>query len=293
MYCKDICILLCVCVVLYLLKKGGEILNRIKELRDKKGLTLKELSKQLAEKQHVKISPDSLAKYERGERNPKIDKATALAEFFNVSVSYLQGETFSQKDIIRILSYEYTSYVLNEYDWIKKETAVGVILKSYNLMDSLTDTVNNYLIYHNAKLPLQCFTSDELKKCTYDVETFWMQNFSFIFNDSTVKAIMKYGYTSVFEMLKTLTKVICSKYLKDTATAVSKKFDKVVENDLKEFISNKDELLRFATKEKIKNEVGSLISQLENFESSVDGLPANKPKPVRIDTTINYNSKNN
>lgn len=64
--------------------------NRIKELRLKKNLTLKELSNEL-KKKGVKISPDSLAKYERNERNPKIDKWQALANFFNVPVAYLQG----------------------------------------------------------------------------------------------------------------------------------------------------------------------------------------------------------
>lgn len=64
-------------------------MNRIAELRKKNGLTLKELSNELS-KHGSKISADSLAKYERGERNPKIDKWQALADFFNVSVPYLQ-----------------------------------------------------------------------------------------------------------------------------------------------------------------------------------------------------------
>lgn len=65
-------------------------MNRLKELRTNKGLTLKELSDEL-NKNNVKISADSLAKYERGDRNPKIDKWQALADFFDVSVGYLQG----------------------------------------------------------------------------------------------------------------------------------------------------------------------------------------------------------
>ena len=259
-------------------------MNRIKELRQKNNLTLRALGEK------INMSSSRLSQYETGKREPRLETWQKLAKCFNVSVPYLQGETYSRKDIIRILSYEYTSYVLNGYSWIKKETAVGITLEYYNLMDNLTNTINDYLIYHNAKLPLQCFTDDELKKCTHDVETFWMQNFGFVFNDSTIKAIMKYGDTSVLEILKTLVKVIYSRYLRDTATIISKNFDRVVDDDLKQFISNKDELLRFATKEKIKNEVGSLISQLKSFESSIDSLPANKPKTVRIDTTKNIDT---
>lgn len=65
-------------------------MDRLKELRKNKHLTLKELSEQLKEN-GVFISSDSLAKYERGDRKPKIDKLKALADFFQVPVAYLQG----------------------------------------------------------------------------------------------------------------------------------------------------------------------------------------------------------
>lgn len=65
-------------------------MNRLKELRQSKKLTLKELSQEL-KNININISPDSLSKYERGERNPKIDKWEKLADFFGVSVPYLQG----------------------------------------------------------------------------------------------------------------------------------------------------------------------------------------------------------
>ena len=69
-----------------------KVINRIKKLRDAKNLTLRELSIAL-DKKGAKISPDALAKYERDERQPKIDKWEALANFFGVSVPYLQGCT--------------------------------------------------------------------------------------------------------------------------------------------------------------------------------------------------------
>ncbi|WP_411813676.1 helix-turn-helix domain-containing protein, partial [Bifidobacterium longum] len=45
-------------------------MNRIRECRRNKKLTLKQLSKELAKKK-FKISADALGKYERGEREPK------------------------------------------------------------------------------------------------------------------------------------------------------------------------------------------------------------------------------
>lgn len=67
-------------------------MNRIKELREKKGMSIDQLSKEL-KKKGVSISPASISKYEREDRKPKIDKWVQLADFFNVSVPYLQGLT--------------------------------------------------------------------------------------------------------------------------------------------------------------------------------------------------------
>lgn len=60
-------------------------MNRIKELREKKGLSQIQLAKKTG------ISSQSISKYECGERNPKIEKWQKLATFFNVSIPYLQG----------------------------------------------------------------------------------------------------------------------------------------------------------------------------------------------------------
>lgn len=73
--------------------------NRIRELRKKKGLTLKELSQQLKEN-GVKLSASSLIKYERGERNPSLENWINLANFFGVSVSYLQGLTDDENTFV-------------------------------------------------------------------------------------------------------------------------------------------------------------------------------------------------
>lgn len=65
-------------------------MNRLRECRKNKKLTLKQLSEELA-KNNLKISADALGKYERGDREPKLETWLKLADFFHVSVSYLQG----------------------------------------------------------------------------------------------------------------------------------------------------------------------------------------------------------
>ena len=60
-------------------------MNRIKELREKNNLTLKELG------QKVGMANNTLSQYETGKREPKLETWKKLADFFNVSVPYLQG----------------------------------------------------------------------------------------------------------------------------------------------------------------------------------------------------------
>ena len=65
--------------------------NRIRQLRESHNLTLLNLSKKLQTEADLKLSPDAIAKYERGDREPKLETWKELASFFGVSVLYLQG----------------------------------------------------------------------------------------------------------------------------------------------------------------------------------------------------------
>lgn len=65
-------------------------MNRIKELRKEKGLSIDKLSEELKNNGYS-ISAASISKYEREQRKPKIQSWEAMAGFFNVSVPYLQG----------------------------------------------------------------------------------------------------------------------------------------------------------------------------------------------------------
>ena len=61
--------------------------NRIKLLREEKGLKQDELSKILG------VSPSAIGMYERDEREPNDDITLKLAEFFNVTTDYLLGKS--------------------------------------------------------------------------------------------------------------------------------------------------------------------------------------------------------
>ena len=60
-------------------------MNRLKELRKSQGLSQVELARKTG------ISNQAISFYERGERHPKIETWQKLADYFNVSVPYAQG----------------------------------------------------------------------------------------------------------------------------------------------------------------------------------------------------------
>ena len=59
--------------------------NRLKEIRQKNSLTLEKMGEK------VGIAKNTLNRYESGKREPKLEVWQKLADFFNVSVPYLQG----------------------------------------------------------------------------------------------------------------------------------------------------------------------------------------------------------
>lgn len=68
-------------------------MNNLRILRKEKGLTLSELSNDLKKEMDFSISSNALGKYERGEREPKLETWQKLADYFNVSIGYVQGTT--------------------------------------------------------------------------------------------------------------------------------------------------------------------------------------------------------
>ncbi len=85
-------------------------MNRIREIRENKKLSLKKTTELLKSNDLLTLTPDALAKYERGDRQPNEATWQALANFFNVSVPYLKGiddktviKKFSSEDLLQEL----------------------------------------------------------------------------------------------------------------------------------------------------------------------------------------------
>lgn len=100
----------------------GDRVNRLREKREEKNLTLKETTKLLSDKKILTITPDGLAKYERGKRKPDPDVWQKLADFFGVSVDWLKGYGYSREELAKLLSdgydesftYQHSRYLDNK-----------------------------------------------------------------------------------------------------------------------------------------------------------------------------------
>lgn len=114
-------------------------MNRIKELRQKNNLTLRALGEK------VNMSSSRLSQYETGRREPKLETWQKLADFFQVPVPYLQG----QSDIENVTSYEALS-ALNEIVDKMAINASKKTKKTFQKSDFLNvDTKANKVIFDN------------------------------------------------------------------------------------------------------------------------------------------------
>ena len=74
-------------------------MNRIKELRLQHGLTLRKMACEL------NMHDSALSQYETGKRNPKVEIWQKLADYFGVSVPYLQGryDHLTKKEALQVI----------------------------------------------------------------------------------------------------------------------------------------------------------------------------------------------
>lgn len=67
--------------------------DRFKQLRTDKGLKQQELVNEFNKIYHYNFTRAAISQYENNKRIPEIDALKAFAEYFNVSVDYLLGNT--------------------------------------------------------------------------------------------------------------------------------------------------------------------------------------------------------
>ncbi len=141
--------------------------NRLKELRKRNHLTLEELG------HNVGMLNSTLSQYENGKRNPNSEILEKLANFFNVSVSYVLG-AYSKKEILEVLKNSYISE--------SKKTSLSYSEKIFEISFNvdLICIAKGLIPYDEPKFNL--LSEKEINNID-----FWKENFSFIFKSVAVK----------------------------------------------------------------------------------------------------------
>ena len=154
-------------------------MNRLRELRKSQGLTLKDTVKKMKVQESLFVTADALAKYERGDREPKIETWQKFADFFKVSVPYLQGFTYTTDEIIKIV---------HEYYFEKDEIEqIGTF---------------NYEFVKNINLYIRLTSYDPAPRALYAKETkdfpltakakkYWLDHFKDILDSQRLQDINK------------------------------------------------------------------------------------------------------
>lgn len=167
-------------------------MNRIKELRKSKNVTLQEVSEKTG------ISITSLSFYEKGQRNPKIETWQKLADYFDVSVAYLQGlsDIKNRDEILKIekileankdsdnpfadismtdLNYSDLSRIFKlDIDAIKNgslsEEEWANLIVSIGILDRYNDDESSFRKYLKIN---QILLTDVEEKWSVDVNSYW------------------------------------------------------------------------------------------------------------------------
>ena len=159
-------------------------MNRIREIRENKKLSLKKTTELLKSNDLLTLTPDALAKYERGDRQPNEPTWQALADFFNVSVDYLKGYGYSKDYIYKQLDDAYKEPYTKDYEVEPPFT---------NPVLSAKEEIEKYCEQNKISIP---------KDTDLD---FWKTNFNFIFNDKSVNRLLttkdKYSDSDIKELI--------------------------------------------------------------------------------------------
>lgn len=122
----------------------GNVKNRISTLINEKKVTIQQLS------QATHIDKDVIESYINGSEEPLLEDWIALASYFDVSVSYLKGETWDRKGILLSTKYTFENYAKLQnlvYEDVKNLSSKekSEITETFFQFTLLTSTLTSYI----------------------------------------------------------------------------------------------------------------------------------------------------
>ncbi|WP_288646781.1 helix-turn-helix domain-containing protein [uncultured Lactobacillus sp.] len=162
--------------------------NRLKELRKNKNYTLDDIEELTG------IKRGTYSNYENGKTEPKLKTWQKLADFFGVSVPYLQGikpnylviSNNTKWTILNVLNSNY-------FDGLDIDNP-----RSNEQFSILSNKVNKLIEFMKLKkYPIDFYSSKMIRDYEFElietIEKYWKNNFSFLFQDSSlIRSANKY-----------------------------------------------------------------------------------------------------
>lgn len=140
----------------------------MRKLRKQRKLTLDDIQKQ------TQINRGTYNNYENGTTEPKLETWQALADFFGVSVPYLQG-AYSKDEVLAVLQKYYSKYADDNFD-ITIDTLRNLV---YFDIGEVVDefVISKRLKPWNIKKEAPLLTKEEVADFNY-----WKKNFNVLFD---------------------------------------------------------------------------------------------------------------
>ena len=140
----------------------------MRKLRKQRKLTLDDIQKQ------TQINRGTYNNYENGTTEPKLETWQALADFFGVSVPYLQG-AYSKDEVLAVLQKYYSKYADDNFD-ITIDTLRNLV---YFDIGEVVDefVISKGLKPWNIKKEAPLLTKEEVADFNY-----WKKNFNVLFD---------------------------------------------------------------------------------------------------------------
>lgn len=257
-------------------------MNRLKELRKQKGLTLDVIA------QETGVKRGTYNNYENGKTNPKPETWEKLAKYFDVPIPYLQGQGWSKDRAIESLAIVYSSYKMidfcSDYDYddveyncyfdYKYDDVEGTLYEDENCEDGIVFELSNKVIENlddNSYLSLKtAYSLGITNKDSTDWLVFGNEKFPCVDSFSDIERIeIKDELTenskniNVYELLNFV-------FSDDEIDELEKKsanfFKKIIEGNISELEKDKY-LISF---KKIANKYFSKILNDYNFLSTIE-----------------------
>lgn len=221
--------------------------NRLKEIRESKGLTLEDVGK------GVGLATNTISRYETGKREPKLETWKKLANFFGVSVPYIQG---IEPDFSKV-TVKTKDFIISELD--KSYFSDNKDRKYKNSMSKLKQAVDEYATY--AKLdpkPIKIKTDNDKNRFKY-----WSHHFSFLFtvNEHLIEWVNRYIYFTTNNYKNHLT---YSHFIFTVKDVIKAQTLKEFKTDIGFFVTDKAE-------KRLESTFNSFERKL-NFSQNIDDL---------------------